>query len=227
MSIQTSATPNSHAGCFRAEEPAEALVDRADSDTPPWLAYALGKALLARGRVDETVRLINLAFEDGGHDVTVLNLLARYLAHQGRTAEARKSIETSLEVNPHQDDLAALRGGLDAGGACPAPYLDPLPRHFPLSFYLPVYNVEAHIQDTVEGLLDQRYPVDDLIIVDDGSTDRSLELAKRYPVTVLTHPENRGLAAARNTAFQHAGHALPRCASIPMPCLRRTTRTTS
>lgn len=44
----------------------------------------------------------------------------------------------------------------------------------------------------------------ELIVVDDGSTDRTSEIARQYGATILRHTSNRGLAAARNTALSHA-----------------------
>src|SRR5207247_7549056 len=43
----------------------------------------------------------------------------------------------------------------------------------------------------------------ELFVVDDGSPDRSAEIARRLGVRVIAHPENRGLVAACNTALEH------------------------
>ena len=73
-----------------------------------------------------------------------------------------------------------------------------------VTFYLPCYNVEKYIAATLDAILKQSYAIDELLIVDDGSTDRSVDIAKKYPVNIIHHPQNKGLAAARNTALNNA-----------------------
>ena len=73
-----------------------------------------------------------------------------------------------------------------------------------LTAYIPCYNVEAHVESAIQALLRQTRPPDEILIIDDGSTDRTLEIASRHPVRVIRHGSNKGLAAARNTAFLHA-----------------------
>lgn len=68
-----------------------------------------------------------------------------------------------------------------------------------VSLYIPCFNVEHYIAPVLEGVLRQSLPTDEILIVDDGSADRTVEIAGRYPVTILRHERNRGLAAARNT----------------------------
>ncbi|MFZ0036770.1 MAG: glycosyltransferase family 2 protein [Candidatus Acidiferrales bacterium] len=73
-----------------------------------------------------------------------------------------------------------------------------------VSLYIPCFNVEAYIAPVIEGVLRQTLPPDEILIVDDGSTDHTLEIARRYPVTIVRHDQNRGLAAARNTGLHRA-----------------------
>ena len=77
-----------------------------------------------------------------------------------------------------------------------------------LTVYIPCYNAEAYIESSIGCLLSQTRPPDEILVVDDGSTDRSIEIASRFPVRVIRHEQNRGLAAARNTAFANASHEL-------------------
>lgn len=74
-----------------------------------------------------------------------------------------------------------------------------------LSVLIPVYNGEDYLADAIESALNQ--PCDDLevVVANDGSTDRSLEIARGYEerdgrVRVLSH-ENMGPGATRNKAI--------------------------
>ncbi|MBW4472823.1 MAG: glycosyltransferase [Stenomitos rutilans HA7619-LM2] len=86
-----------------------------------------------------------------------------------------------------------------------------------ISLYIPCYNVEAYIASCIEGVLKQTYPVDEILLIDDGCRDRTLDIASRYPVRVIRHEVNKGLAAARNTAFHHARNEL--VASLDADCV--------
>ena len=77
-----------------------------------------------------------------------------------------------------------------------------------ISAYIPCYNVADYIEPTIQALLKQTHPPDELLIIDDGSTDRTVEIVSRYPVRVIRHESNRGLAAGRNTAFANARYEL-------------------
>ncbi len=77
-----------------------------------------------------------------------------------------------------------------------------------LSVYIPCFNVERYIETSIRCLLNQTRPPDEILVIDDGSTDRSIEIASRFPVRVIRHERNRGLAAARNTAFANAKYEL-------------------
>lgn len=69
---------------------------------------------------------------------------------------------------------------------------------------IPCYNGSKYIGAAIESVLRQRYSANEVLIVDDGSTDESAEIIKRYPVHLIQHNGNRGLASARNTATEAA-----------------------
>jgi GT2 family glycosyltransferase len=66
------------------------------------------------------------------------------------------------------------------------------------------YNARNYIKNAVESLLIQTHSPDEIIIVDDGSTDGSMDLLKDYPVKIIKHDFNKGLSLARNTALNNA-----------------------
>ncbi|WP_129671690.1 glycosyltransferase family A protein [Candidatus Chloroploca sp. Khr17] len=78
-----------------------------------------------------------------------------------------------------------------------------------ISVILPVYNGERFLAEAIQSILDQTLPPDEIIVVDDGSTDGSAEIAAQIkaasPVPIqLIQQSNQGPAAARNAGLQHA-----------------------
>ncbi|MBE9009894.1 glycosyltransferase family 2 protein [Pseudanabaenaceae cyanobacterium LEGE 13415] len=75
-----------------------------------------------------------------------------------------------------------------------------------VSVIVPVYNVEQYIAKTIRSVLAQTYSAFELIIVDDESPDRSIEICKQFndPRVRIIQQKNRGLAGARNTGIRHA-----------------------
>src|SRR5918993_3371746 len=70
---------------------------------------------------------------------------------------------------------------------------------------IPCYNQAHFLGEAIESVLSQSYPNFEVVVVDDGSTDDTSEVASRYPQKVrLIRQENRGLAGARNTGIGHA-----------------------
>ncbi len=68
-----------------------------------------------------------------------------------------------------------------------------------MTIIIPSYNQEEFLSDAIESALDQTVNCP-IIVVDDGSTDNSLEIARKYPVKVISQV-NKGLASARNTGI--------------------------
>jgi glycosyltransferase involved in cell wall biosynthesis len=66
---------------------------------------------------------------------------------------------------------------------------------------IPCLNEERALDAVLAGVL---VHCRDVIVVDDGSSDRTAEIAKRLPVTLLRHPERRGKGEALRTGFHEA-----------------------
>lgn len=80
-----------------------------------------------------------------------------------------------------------------------------------VSVLVALYNYERHIEFALDSLLTSTERTWEVVIVDDGSTDGSLQRAARWlarhdelPAMLVTHPVNRGLAQARNAALDFA-----------------------
>jgi glycosyltransferase involved in cell wall biosynthesis len=73
-----------------------------------------------------------------------------------------------------------------------------------ISVVIGVYNAEPYLAEAVESVLMQDYRPLELIVVDDGSTDGSGEVAQRYAEVQLIQQANAGNGSARNTGLQAA-----------------------
>lgn len=76
------------------------------------------------------------------------------------------------------------------------------------SIIVPVYNVEKYLSICLESILSQDYTDYEIIAVNDGSTDGSLEILNKYKQKtkrlVVLSQRNRGLGGARNTGIRNA-----------------------
>lgn len=77
-----------------------------------------------------------------------------------------------------------------------------------LSVVVPIYNVEPYLERCIDSLLEQTYERMEILLVDDGSTDGSGEIADRYERSYekirVFHKENGGLSDARNYGLERA-----------------------
>lgn len=81
--------------------------------------------------------------------------------------------------------------------------LSPAAQHPLVSVIIPCYNGEAFLEEAVESALAQTYDRVEIIVVDDGSTDGSSEIARSLPVRYIRQP-NRGLTASRNLGIRES-----------------------
>jgi glycosyltransferase involved in cell wall biosynthesis len=77
-----------------------------------------------------------------------------------------------------------------------------------VSVIIPVWNREAHLAAAIRSARDQDYRPIEIIVVDDGSTDRSAEVARSFAEVTYCHQPNRGAASARNTGIRRSRGAL-------------------
>ena len=75
------------------------------------------------------------------------------------------------------------------------------------SIIIPMYNREHFIARTIDSLLNQNFENYEIIVVDDGSTDKSADMVRKYAdsrVKLICHKLNRGVGPARNTGLDQA-----------------------
>ena len=112
--------------------------------------------------------------------------------------------ETTIAHSEYRP-LLLLKEGMYAG--VPLSYSSGKSVKLPLvSIVLPVYNGEQYIARAIESILAQEYDKFELIVVDDGSTDRTPEILERFSFDQrvrVVRQENRRLTAALSEGFRH------------------------
>lgn len=77
-----------------------------------------------------------------------------------------------------------------------------------ISVIVPAYNMENYLEKCLDSIKNQTYQNLEVIVVDDGSKDSTLKIAKRYAIEdsrfVVIHQENSGLVGARKTGIKNA-----------------------
>lgn len=78
----------------------------------------------------------------------------------------------------------------------------------PVTIILPAHNEEAHIESALRSILSDGYPRKEIIVVDDGSTDGTYEIAKKFGKARLLRTDHKGKSAALNKGLQNARHSI-------------------
>jgi len=82
------------------------------------------------------------------------------------------------------------------------------PRPVAVSVVIPVYNVEKYLDETIQSVLDQELQDFEIILVNDGSSDSSAEICRKYASLdariYFFDQENSGVSVARNNGLTHA-----------------------
>ena len=86
-----------------------------------------------------------------------------------------------------------------------------------VTLYIPCFNAQSYIADCIKAALKQTYQPDEILVIDDGSTDTTFQLASGFPVKIIRHNGNKGLACARNTALSQAKNDF--IASLDVDCV--------
>jgi len=73
-----------------------------------------------------------------------------------------------------------------------------------VSVVIPTYNRYTLLKRAINSLLTQTHTVDEIIVVDDGSTDNTKDIQNDFPNIIYIYQNNRGVSAARNVGIQRA-----------------------
>jgi glycosyltransferase involved in cell wall biosynthesis len=109
---------------------------------------------------------------------------------------------TTAAQTPHNNLLRypPQRPGLILNGQPPAREQAPARSAAPIVALIPAFNEERFIGSLVLAV---RPYVDVVVVVDDGSSDGTAEIARKAGATVISHEQNRGKAAGVNTGFEY------------------------
>ena len=152
---------------------------------------------------------IGLDSQRHGEDLQAELISAEVRATFGRGAAGCFVFAWTDEWARGDVEITDWRFGLTTRARQPKPALNALHRAFTqgpfpadarwptMSVVLCSYNGERTIVQCLEGLSHLAYPAYEVVVVDDGSTDRTAEIASRYNVRLI-RTANRGLSAARN-----------------------------
>ena len=75
-----------------------------------------------------------------------------------------------------------------------------------ISIIVPIYNAELYLRECIDSILNQSFTDIEVILVDDGSTDRSLKICRSYsdPRIIIVSKTNGGVSSARNAGINAA-----------------------
>jgi len=75
-----------------------------------------------------------------------------------------------------------------------------------ISVIIPCFNAEEFLKETLDSILSQQEEIEDIIVVDDGSTDQSASIVKSYNDSriIYLHQPNKGVSVARNRGLTQA-----------------------
>jgi glycosyltransferase involved in cell wall biosynthesis len=76
-----------------------------------------------------------------------------------------------------------------------------------ISVVIPAYNEEAYLGTCLDSLMQQEVKPDEIIVVNNNSTDKTVAVAKKYPVRIVTEKE-QGMIQARNRGFNEAQYEI-------------------
>lgn len=171
--------------------------------------------LLSLGHVEEAFSIIERSLEDG-LDRKEPDLLLLHANAVGRTEFALHSVNAYLER--HGLAPLALKDShhpLSTGNLTTE--LKPATIHGPLvTVTMPSYNSSERIGSAIESLLAQTYRDIEVLVVDDGSTDDTVNVVKRFAfvdsrVRLIERSQNGGPYAARNVALTNASGDFVTC----------------
>ena len=151
------------------------------------LCYYAGEAYLNKGRLDEAIHLLERAISTDPSDHLPYISLSRCHAKLGNLDTARRIIERGLADCREKTELRMLAKAYRARPT--------------VSACLIIKNEEELLPGCLESIRDW---VDEIIVVDTGSSDKTVEIAKSYGARVYHHEWEGDFSKARNQSISYA-----------------------
>lgn len=143
----------------------------------------------------EGYHLIDLGHIDSEYEWFQMGATEKVPLTHKHTAEFNYDTQVILEENKEYEDQVVCRIGQ-------------LKQEPLVSLVVPIYNVASYIKECLDSICGQVYQHLEIILVNDGSTDNSLEICEAYAQKdsriKIVHQENAGASAARNTGIEHS-----------------------
>ena len=178
-----------------------------DRPTGQWRVYAGSTSYSARMTTSRMIyarKLITMFPDEPRHLLFYTrDLIAPRFLHLAVDA-ARQALRSSDQaaIKTCSDDISFLRQHISVRSISNKNRKDLL-----ISAVIPLYNGAIFIQEAIESVLSQTLAPDELIVVDDGSTDNGaelvMEMAKTHAIRLI-RKENGGQSSARNVGVDHA-----------------------
>ncbi len=135
-------------------------------------------------------------YEEGAYFIPVLSAIGYHQEHEvPKTVESRKKQHETSRIL-YKELVPSVRS---LGESMSKRFRIPK-----VSIYIPVYNSEKYIEKTINSALNQTFKDLEICICDDGSTDKTPEILKKYennPLIKIKRIKNSGIGKASNTAI--------------------------
>lgn len=181
----------------RAGRPGDArqhLLDASELDPSRPEPYALlGDWMVARRQPERAERYYQQACRAAPTESEWRQRLLDYYHEADRPYSAKRCAEQLLAAEPDQPPVAGVLTELEA--------LYPEPG---VTVMIRAHNVAGTLGEVVAAVQAQSYPVARILVVDDGCTDATAEIAAELPVTLITLPVTQGWSACRRAAAEAA-----------------------
>ncbi len=174
----------------------------------------LGVVYLQQNRIDEAIKEFRLATKYDPNNIEAFNNLGVAYTNKQKYTEAKEAFRKALSLNPNyrkaeenlkllEERLSSLtRGNIQKEVKKDGTFLPKKVEKPPtISLCMIVKNEEENLSNALSSVKDY---VDEIIIVDTGSTDNTVEIAKLFGAKVYYYQWNDDFASARNEALRHA-----------------------